>query len=145
MTTAINQCDVCQKILSNKYTLATHMKTHQDREKSFACDCGSKFLTENHLRNHKFTVHQCERLFVCEICSKTFKTLSNLETHQVIHSEKSFLCRFCDKTFSRLQDIRIHEKIHKNIKDFICNECDKSFTQQSNLLNHVKTVSRLRK
>lgn len=136
-----NQCDICQKVLSNKYTLTTHRKTHQDRKKNFACDCGLKFLTENHRKKHRFTVHQSERLFVCEICSKTFKTLSNLETHQAAHLEKSFLCRFCEKTFSRLQDIRIHEKIHKNLKDFKCSDCEKSFTQQSNLLSHVKAVS----
>lgn len=136
-----NTCEICDKSFSSKYTLNSHQKIHAERQRTHKCECGKNFLTAAHLTNHQKTVHKSERHYTCSSCSKTFKSLNNLLTHEVIHLDKSFLCRFCEKTFSRLQDVKIHEKIHKNQKDFVCQQCSKAFSQQSNLLSHVKTVS----
>jgi uncharacterized Zn-finger protein len=137
-------CKECGKCFKNKYTLKTHSKIHQQRERNFKCqekNCEKYFLTKNHLENHLTTVHEClERKFICNICKKSFKTLNNLQTHEAVHSERSFLCRFCDKTFTRSQDVKVHENIHKDEKSFKCKQCDKEFKQQSNLIEHVKIV-----
>lgn len=121
------------------------MKVHSQRERKFKCeieDCQKIFLIKNHLENHNKIVHEfkLERKFACKSCSKSFKSQSNLRTHEAVHNEKCFLCRFCDKTFLRSQDVKIHEHIHKKEKSFICKKCEKSFKQQSNLIEHVKKV-----
>ncbi|CRL04796.1 CLUMA_CG017852, isoform A [Clunio marinus] len=137
-------CEFCNKSFSNKYCLKTHLKIHDERERNFQCECGKQFLKEIHLRNHKLTIHSGNnKNFICDICSKAFKSSNNLRTHEAVHSERAYLCRYCEKTFLRLQDVRIHEKTHKKLREFHCMEksCNKTFNQQSNLLSHIKTVS----
>lgn len=137
-------CQECGKLFANKYTLKTHSKIHQPRERNFKCqveNCEKIFFTQNHLENHTETVHKClDRNFICSTCSKSFKTSNNLQTHEAVHSERCFLCRFCDKTFTRSQDVKVHEKIHNDEKSFKCKQCDGEFKQQSNLIEHVKRV-----
>lgn len=129
------------KVEKSREKCKQNVLQRSSRERKHICDCGKKFLSLANLRNHKQTVHVAQRSFSCNHCSKAFKSLNNLHTHEVVHDEKSYLCRFCDKTFARLQDVRIHEKIHFGQKDFSCSECNKSFSQQSNLLSHIKSVS----
>ena len=50
---------------------------------------------------------------------------------------KKMICNICNKTFDSLSNARVHEKIHSGEKPFSCDKCQKCFTSSSNLKTHV--------
>lgn len=101
---------------------------------------------------------------VCNICSKTYSTCSNLRRRQQIHSsniktcfncdkiylskqafsmhtqthKQNFQCQCCTKRFSRSWLLNIHTRTHTGEKPFKCTTCNKSFADKSNLRVHTK-------
>ncbi|XP_045575603.1 zinc finger protein 391 [Salmo salar] len=76
--------------------------------------------------------------FKCPVCSKRYKTLGGLKTHQRIHSTKNnHHCKKCGKSFSLLQQWKNHMQTHTE-ESPTCHVCSKSFK----LPNHLKTHMR---
>lgn len=82
-------CGVCGKILANKYSLATHMRTHS-KESYNKCDiCDKAFVSKYTLTDHMRRIHEecgTGRDKVCEICGRSFFTKAELNYHTKSHT-----------------------------------------------------------
>lgn len=59
-------------------------------------------------------------------CTEMFKTSYKLQLHQVIHNssnEKIFICEICNKSFSRQTSLYKHKKLHLKTKISLKNSC----------------------
>ena len=87
--------------------------------------------------NNRITKAQKEKIFKCDICTKSFKTQFEIKCHERFHArEKQLLyqCKICDKKFFPLANLKLHEAFHK----YACKMCDKRFANQSRLNSHVR-------
>ncbi|CAH1110963.1 unnamed protein product [Psylliodes chrysocephalus] len=107
-------------------------------EKLFQCEVGSKtFLTNRNSNNMK--IHTREIPLKSKLCSKDFNHKRNLKMHLNIRSkEKPFKCELCPKQFCRKRGLKIHLRIHSGNKPFKCEICSKLFNDKSNMRAHLK-------
>uniref|UniRef100_A0A3B3Z6K2 C2H2-type domain-containing protein n=1 Tax=Periophthalmus magnuspinnatus TaxID=409849 RepID=A0A3B3Z6K2_9GOBI len=158
-------CLFCQKAFAQKSDFIIHMRTHTG-EKPFVCtycrkgflqkskrdrkkldpkqlkcsECGKQFKRPAYLRKHML-YHSDP--FSCDICSKTFRFKSQLNTHLRIHTqEKPFSCSVCKQRFSQKYFLTRHMKNHSDEKPFSCPECGLQFRQQYNVSRHIAAVHR---
>jgi len=77
---------------------------------------------------------------VCNICFKKFKSKGDRNKHvRFVHeNEKNFGCQFCTKKFSRKIQLTIHERIHTGEKPYQCETCGKSFIDKAEIKRHVE-------
>lgn len=84
------QCDICEKYLLSKRTLAAHMKLHQpgvlESLGNNICDvCGKVLKSKNGLKSHKDT-HLDARRYICSYCGKGFRIKNNMIEHTNTHT-----------------------------------------------------------
>ena len=61
--------------------------------------------------------------------------------HTIHEGQKDFKCESCSKSFSHAGDLKKHlRRIHEGYKDHKCESCGKSFPQEGNLKKHICTV-----
>ncbi|KAH1003715.1 hypothetical protein HUJ04_003587 [Dendroctonus ponderosae] len=78
----------------------------------------------------------------CAICSKSFLSKSNLNSHLTTHSEdRPFQCDFCGLKFKRMDRLKIHRNKHTKEKQYNCKYCNRAFLFYSNLHDHLKIHS----
>ena len=106
-------------------------------EKLFICIMCNKTFKKKSLISKHIKRHSGSRQYPCNVCNKTFKQKSNLIRHEKIHSgSRPFSCSVCNKSFTQKSHLIEHEKIHSGSRPFSCNVCNKSFTQKSTLIRH---------
>ena len=77
------QCTKCDKQLSSKGYLKTHMMIHSEHREKFPCNiCEIECATEHYLKKHKQT-HDEQEQFPCDICSDQFTLKANLKRHKL--------------------------------------------------------------
>ena len=86
--------------------------------KNNECDlCGKILSSSTNLLRHKM-YHSAERPFVCEVCNKGFKDISNLKKHTLIH-KRIFPCYLCKKSFLRKSQLEVHLRRHESRTTFV--------------------------
>lgn len=102
-------CETCGKLLPNKSQLSVHQRQHTG-----------------------------ERPYECTNCGSSFKCLSTLRQHEVVHFEKKYSCEVCLRKFSRPEKVRIHMRVHTGEKPYNCLMCEKKYQQKNDLNRHIK-------
>lgn len=140
------QCDICQKILSSRFNLQSHMKSFHNKDQSsytYLCRlCGKSYATSAALRMHE-KFHAMP--FSCRICGKSFPDASRFKDHLNWHKEIYLKCSICGKKLSHRNSLRIHMKIHEtgSLKDQKCSFCGEGFALISYLRKHQKRCRKI--
>ena len=119
------QCHICQRWCTRKWTLKNHIKSHDENNFNKCKNCFKTFKSEEAHDLHVENQHICT---VCEtkICQK-----NQVQTHYNIHFETvAMQCKQCNTSFNLKKELRKHEKEHQSAgvkRPFICLICWKSF------------------
>ncbi|XP_058065278.1 zinc finger protein 28-like [Anopheles bellator] len=133
-------CDICSKILYNKYSLEKHRRTHFKESPTVQCTvCGKWLKNEETLRIH-LSMHRQENMeFICTVCKHRSPSRIALRSHVLRNHEKkrTHKCRFCEKAFVQANLLKDHIATHTGEYLYNCKFCDKKFKCNSNLSKHV--------
>ncbi|CAD5123607.1 DgyrCDS11935 [Dimorphilus gyrociliatus] len=87
-------------------------------------------------------IPHAERPFICKICSKTFKDLTNAKTHQLSHSDyRPFVCeeKTCKAEFKTKGALVRHWRRHTGAKPYVCDKCSMTFRESGALARHRRS------
>lgn len=115
------KCELCEKRLSNKYSLKHHIDSVHHQNKSIACHlCGKLVSNRSNLRSHLIS-HTSDQV-KCPICNMMFKNLVSLQSHKKLHKEnsKNFSCPECGKLFFNRNHLARHRISHSDLRNFKC-------------------------
>ena len=142
-------CDYCEKRLSSKFALQTHMlRKHDDKRfAKYSCNfCEKKFLAkyyhDEHLLSHE-SYDTVNEHFRCDQCEKRYLTKNALKKHiSIVHDKtKNFKCDICGKAFNRKHHMKGHMKtVHSDEKKFACDYCDKKCKTRMGVKYHMLTL-----
>lgn len=115
---------------------------HKPARKEYKCkikNCLKVFYHITSLVMHGKCVHSDQRNFTCEICSKTFKTSSNLNVHIKMHNnQRDHQCTLCPLSFFTSSHLKAHVRVHMNETSYKCDieGCRKAFVHLSSFKKH---------
>ncbi|KAF0773438.1 zinc finger protein 596-like [Aphis craccivora] len=128
-------CQYCNKTFIHEASKQIHERIH------FTCliceICGKQLPNKSQLSVHQ-RQHTGERPYQCMNCGSSFKCLSTLRQHEVVHYEKKYICEVCLRKFSRPEKVRIHMRVHTGEKPYNCLICNNRYQQKNDLNRHVK-------
>lgn len=146
------KCDYCSSVFPRMKEKKGHMKMHNPgNEMLLRCNfCDAVYLTGLARSIHVKKVHSIKkrtlpetnrRRFACDVCCKTYKTKSGLDTHYKDHTnEREYQCEYCSATFKDgFFKIR-HEMNHNPGNELLlnCDFCESVFLNTWVLNSHVK-------
>lgn len=157
------ECQICFKKMKFRHNLKRHMKSVHDQEKKHFCNsCPAAFFEIGSLKTHMGS-HVLTRDFICNICTKDFKTKLHLSIHMKSHEpptpntntknktvtykkksqaprlKNQFICQYCGKLFNYKQCYEVHIRIHTKQNPFKCDTCDRGFRNKQVLAIHKRT------
>ena len=90
--------------------------------------------------NYKHSDGETKRTYICEYCSYSCPSKSNLQAHINTHNGvKPYFCPICDYTCTLNGNLKTHMRVHTGEKPFKCELCSYSSTQRGNLRKHIMT------
>ncbi|XP_053695943.1 zinc finger protein 728-like [Sabethes cyaneus] len=105
-------------------------------------ECHVCHKTFSDLRHHML-LHDGEKPYKCDICSKSFFNASTLKTHYRVHSDENpYRCTTCTKVFDNARSLELHYRTHTGERPYACDVCLKKFSCSSNLKRHRKLHDR---
>ncbi|KAJ8674759.1 hypothetical protein QAD02_010545 [Eretmocerus hayati] len=142
-------CTYCNERFIHMASLTRHMRRAHNRRfvpdaqrenENVECPICKCIYLRSSLAVH-MRVHNGERPYECQVCSKAFSTKWNLQLHKWTHaarSTKPFKCSQCSAAFYRHSDYTAHMNSHRNVRPYTCNYCGAQFIRKYNCLRHVK-------
>lgn len=84
-----------------------------------------------------------DRLFMCDLCDKTFNRPGNYKRHRMIHivnteENQRYKCEVCNRPFLQRCDLKRHMQVHSGKEPFRCEVCDKGYIRRSDLVVHMR-------
>ncbi|XP_068205902.1 zinc finger protein 436-like isoform X2 [Palaemon carinicauda] len=133
------KCDVCNKMMKNRYSFAKHWYRAHIRQNYKCEECGQTFPKQQQLKSHSF-VHTGVEPYLCDSpgCGARFMLPSRLRRHALVHVQNRYACpnETCGETFNVYHDLRKHlATSHPKV----CNICGKEFKQLRQLKIHRET------
>uniref|UniRef100_A0A182JRJ5 C2H2-type domain-containing protein n=1 Tax=Anopheles christyi TaxID=43041 RepID=A0A182JRJ5_9DIPT len=141
------QCQFCQKVLSNHYSLKLHIaQVHSGDGHQICATCGKVFRTNFAMERHIKLHHQPQLVNwqQCDQCEKWFDCKENLKKHvRLRHDERGqFPCDQCEHVSVNRRSLVFHKnRIHKQRQLFDCKHCGKKLLSKLGLREHLATHS----
>ena len=108
--------------------------------KRYKCQlCEELFCSMRHRRKHIQETHIKPE---CDVCNKSFKTISALKSHcQQVHDPNNLIpCDICGKVIKGKDRVEQHKVNEHNVEGrFKCEICGKEFHRQHHLKQHART------
>jgi KRAB domain-containing zinc finger protein len=161
-------CEFCEKSFFSQKHLKIHASIHpeykgekieqqelerhksiHDEIKPFPCDlCPYSSLTKGRLREHTMIHHpdslpeDMTKIFICEICSKSFGCKSYLSRHvsREHTRDKVYNCDQCNYETTQCTAFKEHVRTHTGERPYACHVCTKTFIRSSHMKKHIKEV-----
>lgn len=111
------------------------------KKTDFICvHCNKSFSKSTNVSIHIRRIHLKQRNYKCDICSKTFFAINDIERHLKVHGvQKKHNCPYCDETFENAESVKVHIENHH--KDFIssnyCPYCKEFFSTETAVMKHI--------
>uniref|UniRef100_A0A8C2FER5 C2H2-type domain-containing protein n=1 Tax=Cyprinus carpio TaxID=7962 RepID=A0A8C2FER5_CYPCA len=134
-------CAHCGQFFERWSKLWLHQQRHRLKSRCYSCtQCNLQFRFFSSFREHMID-HAGQRPYACPLCPKTFIQEASLHAHQCESHKlcKSLKCDVCSKTFSSLTNLIKHSLLHNGSTSHICLLCNLSFTNTRVLKEHLKT------
>ncbi|XP_076139895.1 zinc finger protein 532 [Alosa pseudoharengus] len=139
-------CTICQMLLPNHCSFASHQRIHQHKSPYICPECGA-ICRSVHFQSHvtKNCLHYTRRVgYRCVHCSVIFADIAALKSHiQGSHCEIFYKCPICPMAFKSAPGTHSHAYTqHPGVKIgepkliYKCSMCDTVFTQQTLLYTH---------
>ncbi|XP_077050243.1 zinc finger protein 532 isoform X2 [Siphateles boraxobius] len=139
-------CTICQMLLPNQCSFASHLRIHQHKSPYICPECGA-ICRSVHFQSHvtKNCLHYTRRVgYRCVHCSIIFADVAALKSHiQGSHCEIFYKCSICPMAFKSAPSTHSHAYTqHPGVKIgepkliYKCSMCDTVFTQQTLLYTH---------
>lgn len=125
----IHTCAICNIIFDCKSKLEIHMTLHNDST-LYRCDvCSKSFKTHSNMMRHMEFYCEPKQIYTCES-----------KSHEKLH-EMKYICEQCGMEFKRRYGLTKHMRTHSAEKKCLCAVCGKTFkslsAQKVHLLTHV--------
>ncbi|XP_036177959.1 zinc finger protein 532 isoform X2 [Myotis myotis] len=145
-TSGQKTCTICQMLLPNQCSYASHQRIHQHKSPYTCPECGA-ICRSVHFQTHvtKNCLHYTRRVgFRCVHCNVVYSDVAALKSHiQGSHCEVFYKCSICPMAFKSAPSTHSHAYTqHPGIKIgepkiiYKCSMCDTVFTLQTLLYRH---------
>ncbi|XP_048788704.1 zinc finger protein 532-like isoform X2 [Lagopus muta] len=145
-TSGQKTCNICQMLLPNQCSFASHQRIHQHKSPYTCPECGA-ICRSVHFQTHvtKNCLHYTRRVgFCCVHCNVVYSDVAALKSHiQGSHCEVFYKCPICPMAFKSAPSTHSHAYTqHPGIKIgepkiiYKCSMCDTVFTLQPLLYRH---------
>ncbi|XP_033231848.1 zinc finger protein 208-like [Belonocnema kinseyi] len=143
------KCEKCARTYKNKPSLVTHKKFDCDVVPQFRCKlCDKRFKRKFHMNAHVNRVHhntnsnKSELRHECNMCSRSYTLLRNLNRHKYVeHSEVKtrFICDYCGYKANWKSHLSTHitaSHLKTSKPRYNCNKCSRSYASPNGLSRH---------
>ena len=78
-----------------------------------------------------------KQLWICKVCSKTYKTYNGCYKHEKSHEDFKLFCGVCGNDFNYNNDLELHVPVHSDDLKKFCPDCRRGFASDRTLACHT--------